>query len=265
MNATAQTLRLSHNSIVVPFFGVPGASWPVVGPTARRWGNNTRAPHSLLERTLRILRSVAQDTPDSSPTDSAGSASAVLTESHPPSQGASVGPDSASIDGLAPPVSMEQLIHDHADAVYRVALSVTRDATLAEDASQDAMIKAWLALPTFRGEAPLRHWVLRIAQNTAVSLLRKRREEVRDPHTLPEKVSRNVVESQVMNRLAIDRFGLALRDLDEISRSIVVLREVEGLTYDEICDVLELPMPTVKTRLLRARRHLATALEGWQP
>ncbi len=162
-------------------------------------------------------------------------------------------------------LSMEDLVREHGDAVYRVALSVTRDVSLAEDASQDALIKAWQALPSFRGDAPLRNWVLRITHNTAISLLRKRRDEFRDPNDLPDQISHRTVESQVQDRLAIDRFHEVLALLDPTSRSIVVLREIESLSYDEICDVLDLPMPTVKTRLLRARRQLAVALEGWQP
>jgi len=151
---------------------------------------------------------------------------------------------------------MEELIREHSDAVFRVALSVTRDHVLAEDVSQDALIKAWQALPSFRGDSPLRNWVLRITHNTAISALRKRRDELRDPNELP---------AQVTDRLALARFEEALEELDELSRSIIVLREVEGLSYAELCDMLDLPMPTIKTRLLRARRQLAVALEGWQP
>jgi RNA polymerase sigma-70 factor (ECF subfamily) len=55
----------------------------------------------------------------------------------------------------------------------------------------------------------------------------------------------------------------ALDLLDDLSRSIVVLREVEGMAYDEIAEVLNVPMPTVKTRLLRARRKLGSALREW--
>lgn len=216
------------------------------------------APRRLIELTLQELRSTRQDLGDraTSVTHTGGGA------------GGDEGSDPAEPEQNFKPdsISMEQLVNDHADAVYRVALSVTRDPSLAEDASQDALIKAWQALPTFRGDAPLRNWVLRIAHNTAVSLLRRRRDEVRAPADLPERIAHEVsVETQVQQRLAIDRFEQALEQLDSTSRSIVVLREVEGLTYDEISDVLELPLPTVKTRLLRARRHLARALDGWQP
>lgn len=166
---------------------------------------------------------------------------------------------------LTPEEQLEALVRDHLDAVYRVAYSVVRDAALAEDVSQDAILKAWNALPTFRGESTLRSWLLRITHNTAISTLRKRREEVRDPNLLPERESSSRTERQAVDRLSIDAFEEALNQLDELSRSIVVLREIEGLPYDEIAEILDVGLPTVKTRLLRARRVLAVALEGWKP
>lgn len=166
---------------------------------------------------------------------------------------------------LTPEEQLEALVRDHLDAVYRVAYSVVRDAALAEDVSQDAILKAWNALPTFRGESTLRSWLLRITHNTAISTLRKRREEVRDPNLLPERESASGTERQAVDRLSIDAFEEALDQLDELSRSIVVLREIEGLPYDEIAEILDVGLPTVKTRLLRARRVLAVALEGWRP
>lgn len=230
------------------------------------------APRELFESVLHAMRSATDRTDSSGSSDTSDAANAT-TAARPPAQQPSVGgadDDLADAPKPAPfassaNITMEELIHEHADAVYRVALSVTRDPVLAEDASQDALIKAWQALPSFRGESPLRNWILRIAHNTAISLLRKRRDELRDPAMLPERESHFSVESQVQDRIAIQRFEQALEGLDSVSRSIVVLREVEGLSYTEMCDVLDLPMPTVKTRLLRARRQLANALEGWQP
>ncbi len=150
--------------------------------------------------------------------------------------------------------------------MYRVALSVVRDHDLAEDVTQDALLRAWQALPTFRGDAPLRNWVLRITHNTAVSTLRRRRDESFDPAELPHAPTRPAdrVEQRVEARLSVDAFEVALESLDELSRSIVVLREIEGLSYEEIAGLLKVPLPTVKTRLLRARRVLADALEGWR-
>lgn len=169
------------------------------------------------------------------------------------------------MDSSTPVEHLEDLVREHLDAVYRVAFSVVRDSALAEDVSQDAILKAWQALPTFRGDSSLRSWLLRITHNTAISTLRRRREEVRDPRLLPEQPALSTTETRVVDRASIDAFEEALDDLDELSRSIVVLREIEGLSYDEIAEVLDVAMPTVKTRLLRARRVLAAALEGWRP
>jgi RNA polymerase sigma-70 factor (ECF subfamily) len=177
--------------------------------------------------------------------------------------------DTSTSMSIAPPSTPEELlaelVRDHLDAVYRVAYSVVRDSALAEDVSQDAILKAWKALPTFRGDSSLRSWVLRITHNTAISTLRKRREELRDPDLLPERDNGTSTEQQVVGRLSVDAFENALNQLDELSRSIVVLREIEGFSYDEIADMLDVPLPTVKTRLLRSRRVLAAALEEWRP
>ena len=168
---------------------------------------------------------------------------------------------------LEPAEQLAALTERHADAVYRVALSVTRDHDLAEDVAQDALLKAWQALPGFRSDAPLKNWLLRITHNTAISALRRRRDVHIDPMELPEAPtpSHLTVEARVEDRVSIGAFEDALGELDELSRSIVVLREVEGLSYDEIAEVLQVGLPTVKTRLLRARRVLAVALEGWRP
>jgi RNA polymerase sigma-70 factor (ECF subfamily) len=166
---------------------------------------------------------------------------------------------------IAVDVTLESLVIDHGEAAYRVALSVTRDHDLAEDVTQDAMLKAWGALPTWRGDAPLRNWILRITHNTAISALRKRREVLSDPVEMPEQASTTSVERDVHERMALAAFESALDELDELTRSIVVLREVESLSYEEIAEALQVALPTVKTRLLRGRRHLANALGGWEP
>lgn len=273
----------THLGLIVTKFGITpqvrvlpvGSALPTI--SLPWWYPRVPAPTGFVERTLERMAELAHaaskiTSPDSAPLQSATPA---LPDAPNALSASTTLSDSSSDDGdeeehvkgpyAVEDLSMEDLVREHADAVYRVALSVTRDPMLAEDASQDALIKAWQALPSFRGDAPLRNWVLRITHNTAISLLRKRRDELRDPAQLPDAVSYRTVESQVQNRLAVDRFAVALEDLDSLSRSIVVLREVEGLSYEQICDVLDLPMPTVKTRLLRARRQLATALDGWQP
>ncbi|MEM9562448.1 MAG: RNA polymerase sigma factor [Actinomycetota bacterium] len=204
-----------------------------------------------LFRTLRLwaFEPTVVTTPVGAPTEGSGGADAA--------DGPEAGGD---------PDDLHRLVTEHGDAIFRIALSVVKDRALAEDVAQETLVKAWLALPTFRGDSSLRGWVLRIAHNTAVSTLRRRRAVLTDPLELPEEPVRpdRSVESRVLSGAAMDDFVAALDDLDELSRSVVVLRELDGLSYEEIAEVLEIPMPTVKTRLLRARRRLGNALREWQ-
>lgn len=171
----------------------------------------------------------------------------------------------SGLDGLPLDRKLERLVAEHGEAVYRVARSVVGDPVAAEDVAQEALLKAWQALPTYRGEAPLRSWLLRITHNTAVSALRRRREEPHDPMLLPEAAPGDSTERTIERRASVAAFERALGELDDLSRSIVVLRELEGLSYEDIASLLAVPLPTVKTRLLRARRLLSVSLEGWRP
>lgn len=158
------------------------------------------------------------------------------------------GADPAPVSDAA----LRRLFEEHGSAVYRMARSVVRDPGLAEDVTQETFIRAWQHHDSYRGDAPIRHWLLRIAHNLSVSTLRTIREESTDPGRLPgqDPVRPDRV---VEGRLLIDE---ALDELDPLSRAVLVLREVEQLTYAEISDVLDVPLPTVKTRLFRARGRL---------
>ncbi|MEM9033872.1 MAG: RNA polymerase sigma factor [Actinomycetota bacterium] len=160
---------------------------------------------------------------------------------------------------------IDALVVEHGDAVYRLARSVVRDPALAEDVTQDTMIRVWERLDTFRGDGSVRGWILRIAHNTAIATLRRVRDQATDPNLLPDRAEAIGVARRVEGYLAVDELDEALGRLDDISRSLVVLREVEGLSYQEIADVLEISVPAVRTRLMRARRVLTDVLEGWRP
>ncbi len=165
-------------------------------------------------------------------------------------------------DRTEPPVldrQLRELIDEHAAAVYHVAYGVLRDKGLAEDAVQETMIKAWRGLPEFRGDSSTRTWILRIAHNTAIDSLRRRRDRSTAPEDLPDTPGPGGVDdpaNRVSGRDDLSRLRTALEALDETSRTIVVLREVEGLSYQQISDTLGISLGTVKTRLLRARRTL---------
>jgi RNA polymerase sigma-70 factor, ECF subfamily len=174
------------------------------------------------------------------------------------------------VDERAPTVAhtqseLEQALAELGPSIYRVAYSVVRDAALAEDAAQETMIRVWTNIGRFRGDSSLRVWVLRIAHNVSISMLRKRRDRVTDPHDLSEEAPPSGGPDRAAEgRAMISDLWQSLDELDPLSRSVVVLREVELMSYEDIADALDIPLPTVKTRLFRARRQLASKLEAWR-
>jgi RNA polymerase sigma-70 factor, ECF subfamily len=160
---------------------------------------------------------------------------------------------------------LRTLIEEHGSAMFGLAKSIVRDSALAEDVVQESLLKAWQAADSYRGDASVRSWALRITHNTAISTLRKRREDYREPDLLPEPRDGGIhTDRQVQGRLMVSDLWTALGTLDPLSRSVTVLREIEGMSYEEIAALLELPLPTVKTRLFRARKTLSGVLGEWK-
>jgi RNA polymerase sigma-70 factor, ECF subfamily len=175
-----------------------------------------------------------------------------------------------STDDVSPSVDsdelLRQIIDEHSPSMFRVARSIVHDSALAEDVVQESIVKAWRGLAGYRAESSLRSWLLRITHNTAISMLRKRREDVRDPSVMPEAsngIDYASPERRVDGRMMVDQLWVALDQLDPISRTIVVLREIESMSYEDIVETMQLPLPTIKTRLFRARKQLASALTEW--
>ena len=194
----------------------------------------------------------------------------VLERPRPRTAGTGIGDDGeiTTIHLVGPAPSPDEvlriLIADHAPAMYRLARSIMGDGALAEDVVQESLIRAWQASGSLHDDSALRSWVLRITHNTAISTLRKRREELRDPAMLPERSQGAGTERQVAGRLMVDELMTALDTLDPLTRSIVILRELEDMPYEEIAEALGIALPTVKTRLFRARKLLAHRLSEWQ-
>lgn len=162
------------------------------------------------------------------------------------------------------PDEIRTVVDRHAAAVYRVALSIVHDPSLADDVVQETIIKAWRHSPVDRGHAIPRSWLLKVAHNTAISLLRTRREDLRGPDTLPEVPGAVETDRRVEGMAQLDELWKAMLNLDESARTLIALREVDGLSYEEMAETLDLPIPTIKTRLFRARRQLKDALKEWR-
>ncbi|MEM9203547.1 MAG: RNA polymerase sigma factor [Actinomycetota bacterium] len=159
---------------------------------------------------------------------------------------------------------LRRVVERHAGAVYRLALTIVHDPALADDVVQETMLKAWRKAPVDPNQEIPRAWLMKVARNTAISLLRTRREDLHGPDTLPETELGIETTRTVEGRAQFDELRDAMRHLDEDARTLIVLKEVDGLSYDEIAETLDLPLPTVKTRLFRARRALKDALKEWR-
>ena len=159
---------------------------------------------------------------------------------------------------------VERLIREHGESMYRVAFAMVRDRAFAEDITQESLVRAWLAMDTYRGDGSLRSWLQRITHNTAVSMLRKQRNTTYSPQLIAERADPG---AEGASGIADLRWVLneALDGLDPLSRSIVVLRDVEGFSYDEVAEIAGVTVSAVKSRLFRSRHRLAEALREVEP
>ena len=155
-----------------------------------------------------------------------------------------------------------ELVRQHHRGVIQVIYRMCGDMELAQDAAQDAFIRAWLNLPTFRPGTSLRNWLYRIAINAALDVLRRDAKiadtdiedlSLPDPQAGPETAL-----LQKERTLAVQQAILALT---EASRSVLVLREYGGLAYHEIAAALDIPLGTVMSRLNYARHQLRQSLQ----
>jgi RNA polymerase sigma-70 factor (ECF subfamily) len=160
--------------------------------------------------------------------------------------------------------AFEELVERHRAVVFRVAARVVGREE-AEDVSQDAFLRAFHRLERFRGESPFRSWLLQIAHNTALTALSRRRAEPAGSAAEVETAGSEAVHDRqpvdlLEERERMERLELKLRELRPEHRAVLVLRDLEDLSYDEIAEVTETPLGSVKARLHRARRELIDLL-----
>ena len=143
--------------------------------------------------------------------------------------------------------------------VYRLC----GDVHLAEDAAQEAFVRAWQHLPSYQPRSPFRNWVYRIAINAALDALRAVRQEQESVDEDAAASADERPEALVERAEQADAVRGAVLGLPPASRAVLVLREYEGLSYREIADTLDIPVGTVMSRLNYARGRLRQALAPW--
>ena len=158
--------------------------------------------------------------------------------------------------------AFSELVRVHAQGVRNVIYRMCGDAQLAEDAAQETFIRAWQNLDSFRIGTPLRNWLYRIAVNAGMDMLRKEKrilpDDIEEMHLSDERPSPESLASQNERTAMVQR---AILSLPDASRAVLVLREYEGLSYQEISSTLDIPVGTVMSRLNYARNLLKSKLQ----
>ena len=166
--------------------------------------------------------------------------------------------------------AFEEIVLEHQKNVYNLALKMTGNVDDAFDVSQDTFLRAYNALSSFRGDSRLSVWLYRLTSNICIDLLRKKKRRgevslsVRNDQNEEDEIE--IPDDRYAPETALERKELrrslreGLASLPENYRQILTLREISGLSYEEIAQVLELEPGTVKSRLFRARKQLCTFL-----
>ena len=158
--------------------------------------------------------------------------------------------------------AFEELVRRHRVATYRIALRMLGDESDAEDATQDAFVQAWRKLGGFRADAAFSTWMYRIVTNRCLNMLRARRrtEPLPDDREAPASRPDRIAEA----RWQVEDLKLAILRLTPEQRAPLVLRELQGCTYEEVAESLDISIPAVKSRLHRARLELLAAMGSWR-
>lgn len=170
--------------------------------------------------------------------------------------------------------AFEMLVVKYQRRIERLIARMVRDSDLVQDVAQETFIRAYRALPQFRGDSAFYTWLYRIAINAAKKALVDLK---RDPlvsesalhrDTEGDETSRaenelsdgETPEALLASKEIAAAVNQAIEDLSEDLRQAITLREIEGLSYDEIADVMNCPIGTVRSRIFRAREAIAAKL-----
>ena len=166
--------------------------------------------------------------------------------------------------------AFEALVAAYEKNVYNLALRMTGNAQDAEDMAQEAFVKAYTSLPGFRGDSKFSVWLYRIVSNVCLDFLRRQNRrpasslsqededgeesqmDIPDESQSPEQLLERSLTQEAVQR--------GLQSLSAEQRQILLLREIQGLSYEEIAETLDLEAGTVKSRIFRARKKLCAFL-----
>ena len=187
--------------------------------------------------------------------------------------------DLAALAARGREAAFRELLTRYERPVFSLVYRMVRDRTLAEDLAQEAFIRAFNAIDSYKSSYKFSNWIFKIANNHTIDYLRKRKLDTISIHGSPHATSEDEQErtgvtleartenphEYVEHRELGSRIEAAIADLRPEYRTVILLRHVEGHSYDEIADIMELPLGTVKTYLHRARGELKELLADVAP
>jgi RNA polymerase sigma-70 factor, ECF subfamily len=159
------------------------------------------------------------------------------------------------------PLAERALYDAHVDRTYHLAFRMTGDEELAMESTQQAFIRAFAALHTFRGNSSFSTWLHRVTVNVVTNHLRQVR-RFRQRELQLDAADTIAASSHQRDPILRQRIQDALRSLPEMYRTVVMMHDVDGFTHAQIGEVLEIPSATSKARLFRARAQLRRLLAG---
>lgn len=166
------------------------------------------------------------------------------------------------------PQAFEDLMAPHERKVYGICLRMLGNREDALDCAQDAMLRLWRAIASYRKEASFQTWCYRIATNACLDFLRKKKvrpavslDVLAETAPLPTD-GRDAPEAMAEASARKEALAAGIAALPEDLRSALVLRDVQGFSYEEISAILQVPIGTTKSRISRAREKLRILLMG---
>jgi RNA polymerase sigma-70 factor (ECF subfamily) len=167
--------------------------------------------------------------------------------------------------------AFDLLVVKYQRKIFRLLSRLIRDTAEIEDVAQEAFVKAYRALPNFRGDSAFYTWLYRIAINTAKNYLVSQgrraptstQADVEDAETFDDGDhlrDLNTPDSMLVTKQVAEAVNRAIDTLPEDLRTAIVLRELEGLSYEEIAESMQCPIGTVRSRIFRAREAIALEL-----
>jgi RNA polymerase sigma-70 factor, ECF subfamily len=165
------------------------------------------------------------------------------------------------------PDDFAEVIRRHQSRIFAILHRYERDLHKVEDLAQETFVKAWRALDSFDGRAPLEHWLSRIATRVAIDHLR-RSKRLQMEVGLPELgedaldwLQSDDEKNELDGRAAAELLGLALRELSPVDRAVITMQEIEGRSVKEIAAAIGSSGIAVRVRALRARAKLKSILK----